>query len=180
MNKSEIQKVLHQNYTSFVDSVKNMSEGEAMKSAEGKWSPARLLDHLIKSVRPVKLAFSLPTFILSLFFGRANRPSRNYAELIDRYHSKLASGGKASRPFIPDQINELSPLYRKMERSIHTLNRLIDNFSEADLDRLILPHPLLGKLTLREMLYFTAYHAQHHGNQIDPHNKYAPAKDHEI
>jgi hypothetical protein len=25
-----------------------------------------------------------------------------------------------------------------------------------------LPHPLLGKLTLREMIYFTIYHVQHH------------------
>jgi hypothetical protein len=31
---------------------------------------------------------------------------------------------------------------------------------------LILPHPLLGKITIREMLYFTAYHVQHHENII--------------
>jgi hypothetical protein len=30
-----------------------------------------------------------------------------------------------------------------------------------------LPHPLLGKLTLREMLYFTAYHADHHRHSIE-------------
>jgi hypothetical protein len=26
----------------------------------------------------------------------------------------------------------------------------------------VLPHPLLGKLTIREMLYFTVYHGEHH------------------
>ncbi len=41
----------------------------------------------------------------------------------------------------------------------------VDSFSEAQLDALILPHPLLGKLTLREMLYFTIYHVQHHEKQ---------------
>jgi hypothetical protein len=25
-----------------------------------------------------------------------------------------------------------------------------------------LPHPLLGKLTVREMLFFTLYHQRHH------------------
>jgi hypothetical protein len=34
------------------------------------------------------------------------------------------------------------------------------------LDLLILPHPLLGKLTLREMLYFTLYHVEHHEKQV--------------
>ena len=43
-----------------------------------------------------------------------------------------------------------------------SLNKKIELFSEQDLDSHILPHPLLGKLTFREMLYFTIYHVQHH------------------
>jgi len=39
--------------------------------------------------------------------------------------------------------------------------------SEAALDKYILPHPLLGKLTLREMLYFTAYHVAHHKQLVE-------------
>jgi hypothetical protein len=35
-------------------------------------------------------------------------------------------------------------------------------WSEDDLDNHRLPHPLLGKLTVREMLFFTLYHIQHH------------------
>lgn len=31
-----------------------------------------------------------------------------------------------------------------------------------ELDKYILPHPLLGKLTIREMMYFTIYHVEHH------------------
>ena len=31
-----------------------------------------------------------------------------------------------------------------------------------DLDKYVLPHPLLGKVTLREMLYFTIHHNEHH------------------
>jgi len=43
----------------------------------------------------------------------------------------------------------------------------LSGFSEEDLDKLILPHPLLGKLTLREMMYFTIYHVQHHQRIVE-------------
>jgi hypothetical protein len=42
----------------------------------------------------------------------------------------------------------------------------LDTYSEDELDQYILPHPLLGKLTLREMLFFTIYHVKHHENLI--------------
>jgi hypothetical protein len=35
-------------------------------------------------------------------------------------------------------------------------------WSERQLDRIRLPHPVLGKLSVREMLFFTLYHNQHH------------------
>ena len=38
----------------------------------------------------------------------------------------------------------------------------LGNWSEKDLDKYKLPHPLLGKLTVREMLFFTIYHNEHH------------------
>ena len=38
----------------------------------------------------------------------------------------------------------------------------IEKQTESDLDKYILPHPLLGKVTLREMLYFTIHHNEHH------------------
>jgi uncharacterized damage-inducible protein DinB len=46
------------------------------------------------------------------------------------------------------------------------LNRKIDKISEEDLDKHILPHPLIGKTTIREILYFTIYHVQHHQKAI--------------
>ena len=49
-------------------------------------------------------------------------------------------------------------------------NRLIskmERWKDVDLDRYLLPHPLLGKITLREMLYFTTFHIQHHQQTIE-------------
>jgi hypothetical protein len=42
----------------------------------------------------------------------------------------------------------------------------LGRWSEPALDRHLLPHPLLGKLTVREMLFFTLYHNVHHGRRV--------------
>ena len=42
------------------------------------------------------------------------------------------------------------------------VDRAIGKWSEEKLDALQLPHPLLGNLTVREMLLFTLYHQRHH------------------
>lgn len=36
------------------------------------------------------------------------------------------------------------------------------HISEKNLDTLILPHPLMGKMTVREIIMWTAYHTEHH------------------
>jgi hypothetical protein len=50
----------------------------------------------------------------------------------------------------------------------------IDVWRDADLDRYLLPHPLLGKLTLREMLFFTLYHNYHHVQSVAARLRGAP------
>ncbi len=44
--------------------------------------------------------------------------------------------------------------------------KAVASWREEDLDRYVLPHPLLGKLTLREMLCFTLYHNYHHVRNV--------------
>ncbi|MBN8578769.1 MAG: DinB family protein [Cytophagales bacterium] len=53
-------------------------------------------------------------------------------------------------------------LNHNLTNEVTKLASKLNRFSEAELDLYILPHPLLGKLTLREMIYFTCYHVQHH------------------
>jgi hypothetical protein len=42
----------------------------------------------------------------------------------------------------------------------------LQKFQEEQFDEIMLPHPILEKITLREMLYFTIYHAEHHRNLL--------------
>ena len=62
--------------------------------------------------------------------------------------------------------NQGQKLKENLKNELVKLCLSIEKISEEDLDYYVLPHPLLGKLTLREMLYFTIYHVKHHEKQI--------------
>ena len=167
MNKSELQQNLLKQYSEFTDYINSIPPEEVAISRNGKWSPAKQADHLVRSVAPVRLAFTIPFFLLKIFFGTAKRPSRKYDELVAKYHAKLQAGGSASGRFVPDNkpVSVLK-LTAELNRLIKSLCQELNSCTEEELDKMILPHPLLGKLTLREMLYFTIYHAQHHHLQV--------------
>ena len=42
------------------------------------------------------------------------------------------------------------------------INALQTKWDDKQLDKYLAPHPLLGKITLRELSYFTIYHTEHH------------------
>jgi hypothetical protein len=164
MNKSEIQQLLKENHVRFLNNVTTLSDTDFLFSSNGKWTAGQQLEHMVKSVRPVVLAFRLPAFLLKVIFGKANRPSKDYNALVEKYKQKLAAGGKASAPFIPNPVAvaDKEKLSKRLSSLIETLVKQVDSYSEEKLDQLILPHPLLGKLTFREMLFFTIYHVEHH------------------
>jgi len=65
---------------------------------------AKFSINLIRAIKPMQVGFALPKFALSFLFGKTNRPSRTYDELVMKYKTKLAAGGKAGRPFIPPLV----------------------------------------------------------------------------
>jgi hypothetical protein len=164
MTIQQITESLKQNHRVFTDYILSLNEQEYTHSIPEKWTAGQQLDHIIKSVSPVTLAFRLPKFILGWQFGKANRPSKSYDELVVKYKSKLAVGGAAPGRFVPkiQSFSNRQALVKSLKETVSSLCKKVANCPESDLDSYILPHPLLGKLTLREMLYFTMYHVQHH------------------
>ena len=77
---------------------------------------------------------------------------------------------------------EYGPYYsiRRLAESAESILKLLDKFqkqgkklvstigkwSDSDLDKYLLPHPLLGKMTIRELLLWTTYHNYHHLNNL--------------
>lgn len=167
MDKSNLADRLIGEHRSFVDFISTLSEEELNSHAPGKWSPAQQLEHVYRSLRPIGFAMSLPRFIPLLLFGKSASGSRSYESLVEAYRLTLEKGGKSPYLYTPGK----SP--RNIERRKSALIGLatsmagkLKKYSEDDLDSIRLPHPLLGKLTVREMLYFAVYHVVHHHRQV--------------
>lgn len=136
------------------------------------WSASDNLDHLIKAHRPITKALKLPKITLQAMFGKPERSSMAYEELCQIYRDEIAKGAQASGRFLPDQEN---PAERAEEKKKELLDQwskaskelvsVAEKWNEGELDQYQLPHPILGKLTLREMLYFTVYHNLRHASQ---------------
>lgn len=139
--------------------------------SQGKfWSPAFHLDHLSRSVRALVQGLRLPRLLLRLLFGAASSPRPNQ-EVVDFYLKSLGAGAGASGRYVPTQrivedrtAQEL--VIAEWQKAGRALGRRLGTWHDADLDRYRLPHPILGKLSVREMVAWSLYHAHHHRNRI--------------
>src|SRR5690606_20208473 len=131
------------------------------------WTPAQHLDHLNIATSAAARAYSVSPWLLQLRFGRA-RASRHFAEPPRACQARL--GGGASGRFVPerdapaaaDPIVRRTMLLSRWHRVNERFRSGIRTWRETTLDRARVPHPLLGRLTMRELAFFTIYHARHH------------------
>jgi hypothetical protein len=169
MTKKEIIEQLQANHVSFTSMILLLSEADFLFSIDNKWTPGEQAEHILRSIKPVNLAFSLPHFFLKTLFGKSTRPSKTFDALVQKYKEKLAAGGRASGRFIPKPVEFKNK--EKISTSILAVNegicKKVNKCSEKELDTYLLPHPLLGKLTLREMLYFNIHHVEHHKKSVE-------------
>lgn len=167
---SSIQEGLLLAADAFTEFNNTLTEEEFFFRPPAKWSPAQQTRHLIISTRTARLAYRLPGFIVRWVGGRPNRPSRTYEELVERYRQHLREGGKAAGRYIPKPV----PAAYGKEKMLKDFSNAMQQFGVAvekgplrnQLDNYLAPHPLLGKITLRELGYFTIYHSYHHLENI--------------
>lgn len=157
--------VLHQDSEAYWQSLRTEQFLAAIGSA---WSPAENVRHLTKSVRAVTRGLRLPRWLLALRFGSAKAPSRTLEVLLAAYRERLARGASAGR-FAPserlpspDPDGQRREIMDRHRIAIRALCEAVAKWPERALDRRVLPHPALGTLTVREMLYFTIFHNRHH------------------
>lgn len=135
---------------------------------DGKWSPADNVHHLMISTAPVTLALRIPRLMLRVCFGMTRTPSRNWEALRSAYRDRLAAGATAGRYAPPrkavpvEAAADQGRLVLQCEGTVLRLEKAIEPWREQDLDRYRLPHPVLGRVTVREILMFTLFHFDHH------------------
>ena len=136
------------------------------KGPEGKWTTGQHIVHLVASIKQVNKALSYPKFLLKYKFGSANREVRSYDEVAKRYQDKLSKNQERAREF---NITVKTPSKAKFNQLLTTLQvqskklqHKTNRWRDKDLNTLILPHPLMGKMPIREIIMWTGYHTEHH------------------
>lgn len=164
MNKTEIKDSLRKQYSEFAEYINGLSYDDFLFTYQSKWSASQHLRHIVLSIAQLVQVFGMPKVIIEQKFGTIKNKSRTYENLLSDYLEKLNQGGKAPSKYVPDLV-----LKMEKDRQLNSLSSLIDKlvseieaFTENELDILAIPHPLLGSISLREMLYNAIYHVEHH------------------
>ena len=168
MEKTTLTKSLDENAVQFIELVKGLNQSEFEDNINDKWSAGQDLVHLIKVLRIVNIGFTLPKPILRVLFGINKNDSRPFEDLRQVYKNALEGGAKAPTIYIPKPVS-----YHDKERLIQkyaSLNKSfidkLNNHTAHELDSYRLPHPILGKISLRELACFTSFHTAHHFDSL--------------
>lgn len=168
MTKDNITKQLKEAHNEFITYMNSLTEEEFLYAPKDKWDSSQHADHILKSINMLNKALKVPKWILKQKFGHANRVSKTYDALVAKYLEKLKTAKATPARFQPERIafSNKNKMLISIEKTIESLIKKMQKISEEKLDYYILPHPLLGKLTLREHFYFSAYHVKHHKSFI--------------
>lgn len=168
MDKEAIVSVLEEKHQQLFNWIKDQPEGFFTNGPYDKWTAGQHIVHLVDSIKKVNNALNYPKFLLRYKFGKANREVRSYNEIVKRYQDKLLKNKEKAKMF---NINVKTPSEKNLFQLVSTLkiqNKKLQyktqHFKNKDLDTLILPHPLMGKMPIREIIMWTAYHTEHHTN----------------
>lgn len=167
---SEIYNSLQAAFESLEEACLNSPDALFFEQPANKWSKAQHLQHLILSTQTSTAAYALPLFLVRLVGGKPRRTPLSYDELVAKYLQKLNEGGQASGRYLPKVIPAEIGKGRIIARWQRVTQAFLSAFErhrdERILDTYQVPHPLLGKISLRELAYFTIYHTEHHKKAI--------------
>ena len=163
-NKTTIIASLNDGVNQFNELISSLDQAAFETNYNNKWSAGQDLVHLIKVLKIVNIGFTLPKPLLHLMYGVNKNETRSFELLKTLYKNALEGGAKSPTIYIPKPVlfeskNHLIQKHQQLnEAFIDKMNQHSDNA----LDRYRLPHPILGKVTLRELASFTSFHTKHH------------------
>jgi len=166
MKKDEIIDVLENEHQKLFDWLEKQPDEAWVKSPEGKWTTGQHILHLVNAIKKVNHAMSFPKFILKSKFGVSNRALRSYKAVVKRYQEKLIQNEERAKTYntgmkIPSLKDKKQLLYTLTVQN-KKLQYKTNKWKDTHLDTLLLPHPLLGKMPIREVLMWIAHHTAHH------------------
>jgi len=170
MTKSEVIDALERNHQTLYQWLKNHPDQNWTKGPQDKWNTGEHIVHLIQSENALNKALWVPKFYLKYKFGTNNRDNRTYDQIVKKYQGKLADNpgvvANISRNMPTITLANKTAYISKLDTQKMNLIKKFQKWTEHDLDTYLLPHPLMGRMTVREVVIWTAYHTEHHYNVL--------------
>ncbi len=168
MTKVEIIDTLNQKHQILYEWLKSHPDQKWAKGPENKWNTGEHIVHLIQSENALNKALWLPKFYLKYKFGTNNRDNRTYLQIVKKYQDKLTANpgvvANISRNMPKMKPTNKNSYISELNKEKTKLIKKVRKWTDHDLDTYLLPHPLMGRMTIREIVIWKTYHTEHHYN----------------
>ncbi|OUR91084.1 hypothetical protein A9Q87_11455 [Flavobacteriales bacterium 34_180_T64] len=170
MDKDAIVDLIEEKHNTLLHWLDHQEDEKWEMGPVGKWTSGQQALHLLQSIKPLNDALSVPKFILRFKFGKANRKVRKFDAIVKRYQEKLENTKgltyKGSENMRIPTLNDKAYILNRLQVENKKLQYKTKKWSDKNLDAIILPHPLMGKMPVRELIMWTAHHIEHHTNEL--------------
>ena len=166
MTKQDIEHILQNKHHELFEWLNKQSDDSWIQGPTNKWTVGQHVLHLLNALQLLNKVLGYPKFLLKYKFGKSNRPSRSYDAIVNRYQEKLALNQEKAQAFnerlrIPTS-SERKKILLQLQLQNQKLQGRVHHWKNKELDRVLVPHPLMGRMTVREIIMWTAHHTDHH------------------
>ena len=168
MEKNDIIDLLEYKHQDLFVWLENQPDDKWIQGPIEKWTVGQQVLHLTNSLKLLNHAMSFPAFILKYKYGTANRALRDYDQVAKRYQENLIVNQERAKQFNNSlkkpSLLQKDALITTLKIQQKKLQHKTQKWKDHKLDNLVLPHPLMGRMPVRELLMWTAHHTEHHTN----------------
>lgn len=170
MHKDKIADLLEEKHHILLHWLEKQDDEKWNYGPENKWTTGQQALHLLKSIKPLNDVLSMPRFLFKYTLGTTNAEIRDYETIVRSYLIQLEEfknrPDKKSKTLKVPKLGDKRYILTRLQVESKKLQYKIRRISDKNLDTLVLPHPIMGKMPIREILMLTAYHVEHHTKQL--------------
>jgi len=166
VTKLEILAALESNASSLADLFAAAPDARLFAGDSEHWGPAHHLLHLTRTSLAIQRGLGSPSLP-----AHSTARSRTYAEVRDAAAASLTAAPKErllemGRVVVVEPGARREDIVKAFLAASGELRSAAARWDEQELDRHAMKHPLLGELTVREMLFFCVFHERHHAKGV--------------